>query len=217
MSIVAEFTIPPTGLPGGETLVETDDVRIEIERIVPTEESAMPFFWVWGPDPEAFIDALEGEPDVAAVNRLDHVDEGALFRAEWLPQADVIQGIKHLDAVILEAEGTADQWRFEVRTEDRQAFSRFQTLFREQGIDVELRRVYELDELVDGATSPLTPVQRETLLTAYREGYFEQPRQVTQSDLADRFGVSRRAISDRLRRATANLVATSLLPSGDST
>lgn len=217
MSTVAEFTIPPTALPGGDTLVENPDNRVEIERIVPTQESALPFFWVWGPEPQRFMEDAEQEPDMAEVSLLERVDGGALFRAEWTPESELIQGIKRLNAVIIEATGTSEQWRFQVRTQEWDAFTQFQELFQQQGISVQLDRIFALAELVEGNNQPITPDQRETLLTAYREGYFEQPRQTTQAELAEQFDISRRAVSDRIHRGTRNLIATSLLPSGEHT
>lgn len=217
MSIVAEFTIPAGALPAGDTLEDSPNTHIEIERIVPTRESALPFFWVWGPEPESFMRHAEREPDVASVELLEDVSDGALFRAEWTPDADLVKGIKELNAVIIEATGTSEGWRFEVRTQERDAFSTFQELFRSQGISVRLNRIYELSELVEGDSRHITQEQRETLLTAYREGYFDQPRRSTQGDLAEHFDVSRRAVSDRLRRGIRNLIATSLLPSGERT
>lgn len=217
MSIVAEFSIPAEALPAGDTLVENPNTHIEIERIVPTQESALPFFWVWGPQPEAFMEYAEREPNMADVELLEQVDNGALFRAEWTPDAEVIQGVTELNAVIIQATGTADRWQFEVRTEEREAFIQFQNLFEKQGISIQLDRIYDLSELVEGDARSLTQAQRETLLTAYREGYFEQPRETTQEELAKQFDVSRRAVSDRLRRGIRNLIATSLLPSGEPT
>lgn len=211
MSIVAEFTIPPTALPAGDTLVDNPAMRIEIERIVPSEDSALPFFWVWGPEPDEFMKHAEQEPNMTEIDVLDRVEDGALFRAEWTPSAELIQGIKHLDAVIIEAIGTSDQWRFEIRTQERAAFTRFQELFEQQGVSVRLNRIYDFSDLVEGDVGPLTPAQRETLLAAYREGYFGQPRETTQEELADHFDVTRRAISDRLRRGIRNLIASSLV------
>lgn len=217
MSIVAEFTIPAEALPAGDLLVENPDMQIEIERIVPTRESAFPFFWVWGPDPETFKENVEREPSMEEVDVLDRVDDGALFRAEWTPDAELIQGIRQLNAVIIEATGTSEHWCFQIRTQERDAFTEFRSLFQQQGISVHLNRIYDFSEMVEGDTRPITPAQRETLLTAYREGYFEQPRQTTQEELAEQFSVSRRAVSDRIRRGTRNLIATSLLPSEEQT
>lgn len=215
MSYVGEFTIPPESLPFGETLLENPDIRIEVERIVPTHETALPFFWVWGSEPEIFMEAAGDEPDVAETRLLDEVENGALFRAEWAPTAEIISGLKRLEATIIDSEGTSERWRFEVRAEERERFIEFQQVFQEQGIEISLGRLYDLADVVGVDQRTLTQKQRETLLTAYHEGYFEKPREVTQEGLAAEFGVSPRAISERLRRGTRNLVENMLLPFGD--
>lgn len=215
MSVVAEFTIPPEALPFGDTLVKTQDTEIEVERVVPTQESALPFFWVWGCEPEVFIDDAETEPNVANVNVLAHVEDGALFRAEWKPNAELIKGIKRLDAAIIEAIGTTEHWRFEVRTQDQSAFNDFQELFEEQGISIDLNRLYDLSELVEGNFRSITPEQREALIAAYQEGYYEKPRQISQEELGEQFDISHRAVSERLRRGIRNLIGEALLPSGE--
>lgn len=53
----------------------------------------------------------------------------------------------------------------------------------------------------------LSPRQRETLLVAYEEGYYEIPRKTTTDELASRLGVERRTAEDHLRRAENKLVA----------
>jgi len=212
MSFVAEFTIPPEAIPFGDTLVENPDMRIEVERIVPTAESALPFFWVWGSDPEHFMDAAENEEEIANTRMLEAVENGALFRAEWSPNATLVRGLSDLKATILESEGTAEQWRFEVRAQDRNAFIEFQEVFQKEGIPISLTRIYDLAELVEGDRQTLTPKQRETLIRAYREGYFDKPRKVSQEELGAELGVSYRSISERLRRGTRNLIVATLLP-----
>lgn len=215
MSLVAEFTIPPEALPFGETLRENPDVDVEIERIVPTDESALPFFWVRGPHPERFVEDAADEPEITDIRLLDDVDAGALFRAEWSPDASIIGGIRELDGTLLESTGTADGWRFKVRAQDREAFVEFQRIFRERDLSIRLERLYNLSELVEGEHRELTEEQRETLILAYHEGYFDEPRGITQEELGERLDVSYRAVSDRLRRGTGALVASTLLPSAD--
>jgi predicted DNA binding protein len=52
----------------------------------------------------------------------------------------------------------------------------------------------------------LTDKQRETLEIALRTGYYEQPRKADLSDLADEIGVSKSAVSQRLRSAEAKII-----------
>lgn len=217
MATVAEFTIPPEALPFGETLDKQPSMRIEVERIVPTVETALPFFWVWGAEPEIFMEAAEDEPDVQETRLLERVDSGALFRAEWSPDAEIVKGLKELGATILESEGTSERWRFEVRAQNREKFVEFQEVFQEQGVPINLIQVYDLAELVEGEDRSLTQEQRDTLIAAYQNGYFDKPRKVTQEELGEEFGISHRAISERLRRGTRNLIATSLLPHAEET
>lgn len=210
MAIVAEFSIPTEAVPGGTMLAELPDATIQLERIVPAKESALPFFWVFHPDLATVCRHLKQEPEIHSVTVLADVDTAALFRAEWTPEAAVIEGIKSLEATILEATGSAEEWMFQVRAEDRERLSTFQEIFTNQGIPVEIRRVFNFAELVETGR-PLTPEQHDALVLAYEQGYYEKPRQISQDELGEAFGISGRAVSDRLRRGTRNLITSTIL------
>lgn len=216
MTIVAEFTIPPEAFPFGETLERNPDIEIEVDRLVPTGESALPFFWVRGCDPEEFVAYAETERAVEETRLLETVGDTALFRAKWQPNAGVVRGLEGLDATIVEAVGTSRHWRFEVRAPDRDVITEFQAVFERNGIPISLERLYDLAELVEDEHRALTPEQREALVAAFREGYFDDPRAITQDELGEQFGISGRAVSERLRRGVRNLVAATLLPDAGS-
>jgi predicted DNA binding protein len=57
-----------------------------------------------------------------------------------------------------------------------------------------------------GTDFGLSPKQLEIVRKAHLSGYFDVPRQVTQQELADHFGISSSAVSQRLRRATAQIL-----------
>lgn len=213
MSHVAEFTVPPESFPFGRSLVELRNVEIEVDQIIPTDESALPFFWVRGCEPAAFMEYAEREAAVRDTRKLEQVGQVALFRAEWRPDAELVAALRSLDVTLVRAVGTADHWLFEVRTEDVDTFNRFREAFEAQGVPVTLERLFDLEEVLEGDRRSLTDEQRETLVTALEEGYWDKPRGVTQADLAELFDVSRRAVAERLRRGTRNLVAESLPPS----
>lgn len=52
----------------------------------------------------------------------------------------------------------------------------------------------------------LTPAQREALEAAWRDGWYDRPRRVDQERLAQRLGISRPALAERLSRAEANVM-----------
>lgn len=214
MACVAEFTIPPERFPFGETLAQRPEVEIHVDQLVPTDESALPFFWVHGCNPSEFLEYAERESEVRDVEQLERVDDVALFRADWRPNADLVRRIADIDVRILEAVGTSASWRFEVRAEDRESILEFQAAFEREGIPIELERLYDLEEVIDRNQRLLTAKQREVLLEALDEGYFDAPRRATQADLAEEFDVSRRAVAERLRRGMRNVLEETLRPHG---
>ncbi|WP_175609780.1 hypothetical protein [Haladaptatus litoreus] len=46
MSIIAEFTIDSNEFMFGASMAKTPNTTIELERIVPTSDAVIPFFWV---------------------------------------------------------------------------------------------------------------------------------------------------------------------------
>ncbi|SDJ25649.1 hypothetical protein SAMN05216226_101352 [Halovenus aranensis] len=55
-------------------------------------------------------------------------------------------------------------------------------------------------------SSELTHRQRAVLSTAWQEGYYEIPREVTTAELAAMFDLNRRTVEDHIRRAEQKLV-----------
>lgn len=211
MLSVAEFTIAPAHFPFGKTLTEMPDIEISVDQIVPTDETALPYFWVTGCQPETFIELAEHEPEIRQTQLLDQLDDTILFRAEWQPNAEVIAGLKELDLTIVEAIGNSTEWRFEVRTANRSQFQAFRETFEANDIPIELTRLYDWEEVIEPSPAQLTDKQREVLIAAYEAGYFDSPRQRSQGDLGEQFGISNRAVSERLRRGTRNLIRGTLI------
>ncbi|MFC7176231.1 helix-turn-helix domain-containing protein [Halosegnis marinus] len=69
-----------------------------------------------------------------------------------------------------------------------------------------VRNVGAAMTLVEGCKD-LSDTERRTLETAVGEGYFESPRGATLGDLADRFDVSKPAVSKTLRRGEGKLLS----------
>ncbi|MFQ3295078.1 MAG: hypothetical protein ACI9EZ_002145 [Halobacteriales archaeon] len=83
-----------------------------------------------------------------------------------------------------------------------------------QGVGYQARvdRIVRIDEEVLGTPpvlcdfSLLTEKQQEALVLAVEHGYYEQPRQATLEDLAERLGVGKSAVSHRLKAAEAKII-----------
>lgn len=212
MNIVIEMSVPAADFQLGRTVEDVDAGGFELERMVPTTESIIPFFWVHETDPDALEAALEADEDVVSIQLLTALDDRALFRVEWTTDINgLVQSIIDHDAVILEAIGTTDRWTFQLRFADNANASSFRADCTDAGVQLDIHRIYQpSDTEID--TNGLTPAQRETLLTALEAGYFAIPRQISQVELADTLGISDQALSERLRRAQTTLLTTLLLP-----
>jgi hypothetical protein len=62
----------------GQLFEPFPDIEIEVERIIPTESSVMPLFWVTGADPTAVEEVLRSGPIVEDVKMLTNADERTL-------------------------------------------------------------------------------------------------------------------------------------------
>jgi predicted DNA binding protein len=206
MSTVADFTVPAASLALGQVLEGIPGVTVELERVVPTKEAMVPYFWVYGDADEDVVDAFGTHPHVESLKVVDEVDGGLLLRVDWQPEVDgILRAFSDLDLVLLSAEGDAEAWTFEVRVQDRSALTEFQAYCAERDIPISITRLLTLSELPAGDES-LTDAQREALVAAYEAGYFDSPREATLSEVAEGIGISRQALADRLRRGHRTLL-----------
>ncbi len=79
---------------------------------------------------------------------------------------------------------------------------------REKADDVTVVRVSSVgdDEETEIFLADMTPKQRETVRKAVIGGYYDSPQEMTLEDLADEFGVTKSAVSQRLKRAESKIV-----------
>ncbi|MDL5362608.1 helix-turn-helix domain-containing protein [Halalkalicoccus sp. NIPERK01] len=206
MSTVIEFTVPASSCALGRSLGGDPDALLELDRVVPTDDTVMPFFWVWHLDPEAFLAAAETEDAIERITVVDRVEDGALFAARWNREAArTLFAIVRSGGTLLDARATSEEWHFEIRFDDRAATTEFRTFCDERDVPLSLTRI-------STSVSPeterygLTAEQREALSVAYRRGYFEEPRRATLGDVAEELGISARAVAGRLRRGQATLL-----------
>lgn len=212
MSVIARIGVPAQDFPLDRALLAGSDARVQLERVIPLGEEAIPYLWISEDTVEGIRSATDADPSVDAAEVIDEVDGEALVRIEWEATPDgFLRTLAESDAVLLDGVGTDGSWEFELRFPDHEAMSNFYRQCTERGISVNLERVQSRDGAGNlGLEYSLTDLQRETLLAAFEEGYFAVPRGVTLVELAERLGVSDSAVSQRLRRGVAKLVGATL-------
>ncbi|KAB1194495.1 hypothetical protein GJR96_14005 [Haloferax sp. MBLA0076] len=206
MVVYAELTIPADGFRIGKAFSTLPDVRVELDRVVPTMDAVVPFIWVRGAPPADVVRATREQGAVQEISVLSTHDERTLYRVVWNRTFnDTMVSISDSELALLSGSGTAEQWHFEFRGGSKAPLSAFITELREDGIPIRVVRLAEDRPKRDDRENRLTGPQYEAVQLAYERGYFDDPRGSSLDTLADEVGVSRQAFSGRLRRAFATL------------
>jgi len=205
MTTIVDLTVPGEALPLGGLLESEDDVRIEVERVVPLGDRDLPFFWVSDGSVEHIESVMTEQSEVDGYQRLTSADDQHLYEVHWSRDVDgIVAAVEANDGVILSGTGVHGRWQLRVRFPDHDHLKAFNRECREQGIRFDVNGVY--NPRVPTARDRLTPKQWETMAVAHEIGYFEVPRRATLEDLADHFDVSEQAVSQRIRRALNTLL-----------
>ncbi len=169
--------------------------------------------WAEGGDFEAFEAALADDPTVTPPRQTMNFVSRRLYVLELTEegrQTCIYPLMVDEGGLVREMTATSDGWRLRVALPDRRALTHLHRFCRESGIDFDLRRLYVRADETGVSAYGLSPKQRDLLLQAFEAGYFEVPRKITLSELADEFGVSNQALSERLRRGVRTLIAQTL-------
>jgi hypothetical protein len=212
MAVIAHLRIPADSFELGRILELETAGTIELENMVPLGERAIPFFSVSDTVRESFESNVETHPSVSRIIEVTSHDGERLYSLEWEIGRDVFfQGIVELSGQLLSGTGTSSTWEFEIRFPTHEALSEFQDYCENAHIELEVGRVYNPVRPGTGMWYGVTNTQRETLMRAVQGGYYSIPRQMSTQDLADEFGVSDQAVTERLRRAITTLTENTLI------
>jgi predicted DNA binding protein len=145
------------------------------------------------------------------------VEKQMFVRIDWnLDYESILTAIVNTGITLLSGIGKEKQWTFEVRASEQQDLSDFQTYCRDNDISIELSELHAVSPLKSDREYDLTDGQREALVMAYSNGYFDSPRDAMQDDLAEELGITRQAVSSRLQRGMRRLVASTLITPSES-
>lgn len=207
MSVVTDFTVDAESFALSHTLSAEPDMVVEAERLAShSTEWVFPFHWISGGDFTAFDEAIADDPTVSDATIIEKADDSVLYQIEWSDAfTQLIIDIIDQHANILHAEARDEQWRLKLRFAKEHQVSSFQEYFAEAGREFTVNKIYHPTSSRQREYG-LTAEQHDTLVTAFDKGYFTVPRDISMEELADALGISSNAVSQRLRRATANLI-----------
>lgn len=215
MAIIGEFTTPSSEFLLAQTLAAVPELTVEIERMVSDGNGRVtPYFWIGrDSDGDVGIDAvLAADRTVTDLELVERHEDLRLYRACWNGNDEgLLVFLGEIDATILTAIAQNGDWDLRILFPEQGALSTFHDYCIDQGLAFELERFYDADDPTEYGKYGVTEDQTAALVTAHELGYFEVPRRCSLEDVAAELGVSRNAVSTRLRRGHAALVDATLV------
>ena len=212
MSVIATLDVAAEHFVLEAAVSDSAGLRVQLDRVVPADEGFVPYFWAADGSVDAIETALRSASDIDSFRVLDRVDGEALLRASWSTDASpLVEAIHATGGELLDAVGTAGQWRVHLRFPDYTDLSDFYRQCHERGIRLDFQELHNPGvSTATGLGGELTETQRETLSTALERGYFDVPRRINLVELAAELGVSDTAVSQRVRRGLSGLLVSTL-------
>jgi hypothetical protein len=204
VTVLVEITAPlgALGLLEGTRLRAGTEVQFEQRPSIFDCGSAS--LVVTGSDREPTVEAIESAVGPDDVELVTETERGTFYWLTWgdgLPE--LLERVRETETTVLSATATTDRWRFELRFSEQEQATQFYERY-DGDHPITVYGVSASDD--DGTADDLTEKQRSTLCRAWERGYFEVPRRVSLSDLADEMAVSDTAVSQRLRRGLENVL-----------
>lgn len=212
MSVLAEVFLESPDIVLGPTLRRMPGVRLDFERGSVADPNRPPLY-VWiDADEGAAFEKIAGEDEtVEEIECIEAAGGRRLYRMFHSEEANTLYPIyAELGGALLGGHAIDAGWQLQFRFADREGLIAFRNTCEELGITFHLEHLAQPGEASGSNRFGLTDAQRETLLVAQREGYFDVPRGISQEELASTLGISKSALSQRLRRGTSELIAHTL-------
>jgi len=213
MPTVVQATVPAEKFALHHTLSTVPGLSVECERLVlGGKKSVMPLVWMRGTDRGTLNDVLNHDSTVESISYLSASDENDhLCRIQWNDRVrHLLEMVTNGKATVLDIHSRGDQWYLRVLYPTRDHFSRTHNFATEHGFAIDVTSIRNTADKPD-CQAGLTEGQREVLVQAAQQGYFDVPREVDLSGLAADCEVSHQALSERLRRGVGTLIENRLL------
>lgn len=213
MSVIVKLQVPEEDFEFGRVFSTlADGTTVELESLVPVPGNSMPFVWISGEGYDSLTSVIGSHPTVRAVERVESLREQSLYALDWSVDYDhLFRALRDPTIQLLSAKRVADVWRFTLRFLTHRSLSQFQDYCEDARIGLDVSRIYNMTESQYEQPFGLSKPQREALMLAVREGYYDIPRGCNTDDIATLLSISDQAVTERLRRAIATLARNTVM------
>lgn len=212
MSITATIHIQHERLGLVPTLQSLDGIEIQVITQVNTDPEVTDFpFLIEYPDRQELERVLDSDPTIERYKMVEWTDDAGIYYLEHTEDTLLISTVvTDVNGFLVHTETKGNGWLARLLLPDREALTTIWEYASEQDITLDIIEIYGNNSSTGEQSYGLTDQQRTALQTAYRMGYFHEPRETSLEELAAEMDLSSTAISGRVRRGMRNLIAATL-------
>ncbi|WP_266078614.1 helix-turn-helix domain-containing protein [Haladaptatus caseinilyticus] len=205
---IADISIAHPDLILSPTINSISEIQLDREFqpvLISDEDVYVVFFTVTG----AFIEfekAVEEDHTVADLRVVGEYGDRRVYRVYITDRAKVVTPIlAQLGIQLLNVSSSSDGWMLRILVPKRSLLSTFKTHCDAEKISFRVNQMYR-EEKAETSGIGLTSKQRDALVIARKQGYFDDPREISLQELSAMMEVSPSALGRRIRRATRTLI-----------
>ncbi|WP_367175295.1 helix-turn-helix domain-containing protein [Haloarcula rubripromontorii] len=213
MSITTKIHIQHERLALVPTLQNLGEITIRVITQGNTDPGSTVFpFLIEYHDRERLEEMLDADPTVQRYDLVDWTDQTGIYYIEHTPETKLISSVvTDVNGFLVHTETKGNGWLVRLLLPDREALNTIWEYANENDISLDIIEIYGNTDTGGESSYGLTDEQRTALTTAYENGYFGEPRDISLNEVADEIGLSSTAMSGRLRRGMRNLIAATLI------
>lgn len=189
-------------------VIEFEDLRF------PETNSPKFIFWARGNDYERLEAGMKGDSTIESFALLAELDDRRLYRVNFSEKGKrmlVYSPAVEWDIVFLDVTVSHDVSEIRAWVPHRKALNAYRDECNTHNISFRLDKIYQEEFIEASDQYGLTNPQYEALVIAYEQGYFDAERESSLEEIAEDLGISRQALSARLRRGHRQLIASTLI------
>jgi predicted DNA binding protein len=212
VGLIVDAYISHPDLALSDTIEQVSGISIRVVPHSATDpETELFFFRVSNGEFAAFEEALTADPTVEESSLVIESETDRVYRLRHTAETELLSPrVAEVGGLMLEARSRDGGWVVRLQLPDRGALADLWEFCEGKGMIFELERLYQQGDWESEGATGLTAAQREALLAAFEEGYFEEPRDTSQQEVADLLGISSTAAGGRIRRGMSKLIETTL-------
>lgn len=195
------------------TIRSLGDVQLGVVSDAGTDpDHDVSFIWAEAADFDEVESALAEDPTVAEFSSIVENGDRRTYRIEYSGQAKLVSPpLTEIGGITQEARSHLNGWLLELRFQNHEGLYALDEYAKSEGIQLDVFDLQHTEDTHDRADFGLTDSQREALVAAFVNGYYDEPRETSLEELAALLDISPTAVSGRLRRGSARLIEEVLL------